>query len=85
MRYFFHLKHLTELIPDVEGIEFATHEDARREAVLSLRERASESLLQETDFSLQSIRICERNGNLLDEVFALDVLRDVFCPASASN
>jgi hypothetical protein len=83
MRYFFHLKHLTELITDDEGVRFNNPEAARREAILSIKESASESLLEDKDFFLQSIRICDADGNLLDEVFAQDVLADVFSPAIA--
>jgi hypothetical protein len=82
-KYFFHLKHLGELVPDLEGVELESIEAARKEAADSVRGMASEALLIGTDFTLQSIRICNREGDLLDEVFSQDVLSKVFSPAFA--
>jgi hypothetical protein len=82
-RYFFHLKHLGELVPDLEGVELESLEAARDEAADSIRGMASEALLMGTDFTLQSIRICNEEGDVLAEVFSQDLLSKVFSPAFA--
>lgn len=82
-RYFLHLKHLDELVPDCEGAQLESIEAAQDEARCAVRDMASQALQADTDFTLQSIRICNGNGNMLAEVFSQDVLGKVFSPRFA--
>jgi hypothetical protein len=82
-RFFLHLKHLDQLVPDREGVELVSVGAAEHEAMQSIRDMAAEALREEADFTLQSIRICDGKGEMLAEVFSQDVLSNVFSPAVA--
>jgi hypothetical protein len=82
-RYFLHLKHLDELVPDCEGAQLESIEAAKDEARCAVRDMASQALQADTDFTLQSIRICNGNGEMLAEVSSQDVLAKVFSPGFA--
>ena len=53
------------MVPDLEGSELATIEDARQEAVQDARALMSEAILAGRDISARKIHICDEEGTLI--------------------
>lgn len=67
MRYFFHIRTEDGLIPDAEGMELTDLEMARKEAITSAKELATEFPPGSEGVSLKSVEVVD------------EVLRTVFC------
>jgi hypothetical protein len=80
-RYFLHLKYLDKLLVDPDGSEHNTLGDARDEAEDAIRILSAEHLRSRQPLALQSVRICDTEGNLLAEVFTSETLRELVPPA----
>lgn len=76
-RYFFHLKYLDKLLVDPDGSEHRTLEDARDEAQESIRHLTADHLRRRQPLALQSVRICDTEGNLVAEVFTSETLKEL--------
>ena len=78
-RFFFHLNSLQDVV-DLEGSKLESLEDARAEALASIRDILSDRLRGGSPVEVVSVRICNEAGELLDEVYVDEVLRRVFPP-----
>jgi hypothetical protein len=81
-RFYFHLNYTDDLVVDTEGLEFADLESATVAAVQSIHELAAEDLREGKEFDVLSVRVCDADGNTLEEVSAQEVLAGIV-PASA--
>jgi hypothetical protein len=73
-RYFFHIREGSDLNRDGEGQEFANVEEARREAINSVREIMGEKLLHGGLMNHRSIEIADETGRVVDVINSRDVL-----------
>ena len=74
-RYFFHLRDGGNLVPDETGMELASLEDARREAVQSARDILADQLRAGQALDGQRIEIADERGEVLVIVTFREALR----------
>lgn len=73
--YYFHLRDGREFVPDETGIDLATIDDARREAVQSARDILADQLREGKALDGQLIEISDEHGAVLEVVTFRDALR----------
>ncbi|CDZ65550.1 Hypothetical protein NGAL_HAMBI2605_38230 [Neorhizobium galegae bv. orientalis] len=76
-RFYFHLNYLHDFLADPDGSDYADLAGARSEAHQCIRDLAAECLRSGEEFKLFGIRICNAEGDTLDEVFVRDALATV--------
>ncbi|MFN7103659.1 MAG: DUF6894 family protein [Pseudorhizobium sp.] len=74
-RYYFHIREGDALEQDVEGAEFACHEDAEREAMSSAREMVAEAVLHDEIIDGKAFEIAVEDGTVIATVSFISVIR----------
>jgi hypothetical protein len=64
-RYFLNQVHKGELIPDVEGAEFADLEAVRKEAVLAAREIMADRLIKGEEVNHSKFEVLSETGTVV--------------------
>lgn len=72
--YFFNVRIGTDVVADPEGVELASPEVARAEALADARELMSEAVLRGRDISEQSFEITDDAGRLVLAVSFADAI-----------
>jgi hypothetical protein len=73
-RYFFNIRHSDDVAQDLEGIEFASFEDATIEATETARELTGEAIHDNQPVLHSRIEICNEAGEVLGIVKLVDVI-----------
>lgn len=76
-RYYFQLVEGNAVLPDPDGTEVASLQDAKREAVRAIREIAAEHLRSEQKLELTSIQIENEDGDLVASVTCDEAIDDI--------
>jgi hypothetical protein len=74
-RYYFNIRDGGDFAQDPEGVEFATLDLAREEAVTAVREILSEKLMRGEVVDGQTMEICDEEGHVLDTIIFKDHVR----------
>ena len=74
-RYYFNIRQGADLAQDPEGMELASLELAREEAVGAVRELLSEKLIRGEVVDGQTMEICDEQGRVLQTIAFKDELR----------
>jgi hypothetical protein len=74
-RFFFHIRDNEDLVEDLEGVEMASVQTARDEAVKAAREMLAERLLRGETVDGQTFEICDEMGTKLFSVPFKSVIR----------
>ncbi|WP_105435678.1 DUF6894 family protein [Neorhizobium tomejilense] len=81
-RFYLHLNYLHDFIADPGGCEYPDLQTARSEALQGTRDLAADCLRSGEEFKLLSVRVCNADGDMLDEVFVQEALEGII-PVSA--
>jgi hypothetical protein len=81
-RFYLHLNYFHDFIADPNGSEYPDLQSARFEALQGTRDLAADCLRSGEEFKLCSVRVCNADGDMLDEVFVQEALEGII-PASA--
>lgn len=73
-RYFFHIRHPDQLVPDEEGAEFPDDAAARSEGLESARDIAADAVRGGKSVTGWAIEIVDGNARALGSVSAQDVI-----------
>ena len=76
-RFYLHLNYLHDFLADPDGSDYKDLQGARSEAHQGIRDIAADCLRSGEEFKLFSIRICNGEGDLLDEVFVQEALEGI--------
>jgi hypothetical protein len=74
MRFYFHIRDKSGLIPDEEGSELSGISEAIEEALLSARDFAADDLRRGTPITRRDIEIVDEDGVLLETIPVHEVL-----------
>jgi len=78
--YFIHMRFPDRVVVDPEGSDYEALADAEEEARQAIRDLTADYLRGGRKFEVWSIRVCDRHGDLLSEVFTADTLAEVIPP-----
>ncbi|MCJ9668518.1 MULTISPECIES: DUF6894 family protein [unclassified Neorhizobium] len=73
-RFYLHLNYLHDFIADPDGSEYPDLQTARFEALQGTRDLAADCLRSGEEFKLWSVRVCNADGDMLDEIFVQEAL-----------
>jgi hypothetical protein len=76
-RFYLNLNYLHDLVADPDGSDYADIQAARTEARQGIRDIAAECIRTGEGFKLFSVRICNEDGDVLDEVSVQEALEGV--------
>ncbi|CDN54734.1 Hypothetical protein RG1141_CH23960 [Neorhizobium galegae bv. officinalis bv. officinalis str. HAMBI 1141] len=76
-RFYLHLNYLHDFVADPDGSEYPDLQTARFEALQGTRDLAADCLRRGEEFKLWSVRVCNADGDMLDEVFVQEALEGI--------
>ncbi|WP_029620200.1 DUF6894 family protein [Pseudorhizobium marinum] len=74
-RYYFHIREGGVLERDIEGADFACHEDAQQEAMSSAREMVAEAVLRDEIIDGRAFEITAEDDTIIATVPFVSVIR----------